>query len=158
VSAVSTDWNDDDQLLAELGEAVRAGDTLPAGFIDLGRAAFAWRDVDADLAALTLDSADAPADALRGVRSGPAALRSMTFVGRELTVELEIHPDAVVGQVAPPTAGQLELRLRDGRTRTVPVDEVGWFTIRPRPAGLFSLRLRTAAGTDVVTEWTALQP
>lgn len=153
-----TDWNDDDQLLADLGEAIRAGGDLPDRFLDLGRAAFAWRDVDGDLAALTFDSAAAPAHALTGVRAGQAALRSMTFVGRELTVELEIHPDAVVGQVAPPAAGDIELRLRDGQTLAVTVDEVGWFTIRPRPAGLFSLRLRTPGGTEVLTEWTALQP
>lgn len=73
-----------------------------------------------------------------------------------LTIELEVTDTALVGQVVPPQPGELTLRRRDGSTRTVPIDDVGWFHLRPRPAGRFQLHLRTADGVSVVTEWTEL--
>ena len=33
-------WEDDDELLAELGEAVRAGDRVPETFISAGKGAY----------------------------------------------------------------------------------------------------------------------
>jgi hypothetical protein len=147
-------WNDDDQLLAELGEAVRGERAVPARFVEIGKAAFAWRDVDADLAALAYDSATSGHAA--GTRAEPAGLRALSFVASRLTIELEVAPDALLGQLVPPQAGEVELHLRDGRTSTVPVDEVGWFVIRPLPAGLFHLRVRPAAGDPVRTEWVRL--
>lgn len=49
----------DEELLAELGAALRTAEEVPAGFVNAGKAAFAWRGVDAELAALTFDSAGA---------------------------------------------------------------------------------------------------
>ena len=49
-------WKDDDQLLAALGVALRSERTVPAGFISTGKAAFSWRGIGAELAALTNDS------------------------------------------------------------------------------------------------------
>ena len=49
-------WMDDDQLLAALGEALRSERGVPAEFIAMGKAAFAWYGIDAELAALTYDS------------------------------------------------------------------------------------------------------
>jgi len=144
----------DDELLSELGEAVRAAEEVPASFVAAGRAAFAWRNLDAELAALTYDSATS--GVLAGTRSEPAALRALTFVARELTIELEVTPDALLGQVVPPQAGELELLGRDGSARTASVDEIGWFAVRPAPVGMFRLRLRTADGASVLTEWTTL--
>jgi hypothetical protein len=187
----SRDWNDDQQLLADLVEAVRAAGQVPERFIELGQAAFAWRGVDAELAALTFDSAapgaldsragdpwasELRADELRAgelragelrageLRASPdsgaeqALLRSLAFAARGLAVELEVGSDALYGQLVPPTAGEVEVRMRDGSTSgdVVSVDELGWFVIRPRPAGLFSLRISPVGGGDVITEWTAL--
>ena len=50
-------WNDDDQLLAALGEALRSERSVPADFIQAGKAAFLWRGIDAEPATLTSDSA-----------------------------------------------------------------------------------------------------
>jgi hypothetical protein len=50
-------WKDDDQLLAALGEALRSGRSMPAGFIPMGKAAFSWRGIDAELATPTHDPA-----------------------------------------------------------------------------------------------------
>jgi hypothetical protein len=111
VTSVDGSWiGDDDRLLAELGEAVRAGRAVPEQFVQIGKAAFAWHDIDAELARLTFDSAPgagmaAAGAAAAGLRSDRAALRSLTFVSSELTIELEVHPDAIRGQVVPPQPG-----------------------------------------------------
>lgn len=58
----------DDRLVAALTEALREAEVVPPRFVDVGRAAFAWHNVDAELAELTYDSllADAvPAPAMR---------------------------------------------------------------------------------------------
>lgn len=147
-------WNDDDQLLSALGEAVREGSEVPARFVELGKAAFAWRDVDAELAAIGHDSATGTVAA--GTRAEPADLRTLSFVASRLTIELEATGEALLGQLVPPQAGEVELHRRDGLTGTTPVDDLGWFVIRPQPSGLFRLRVRQADGEIVITEWVAL--
>jgi hypothetical protein len=144
----------DDALLAELGAAVRAGEQVPASFLAAGRAAFAWRTVDAELATLAMDSATAGVDALPGTRADRASLRALTFVAAGLTLELELTEDALFGQVVPPQPARVELQERNGATRCVEVDDVGWFDFRPAPSGMFRLRVQTAASvTSIVTEW-----
>lgn len=51
--------------LPELAKAMRAEGEAPAAFVEIGKAAFTWHTVDADLATLTHDSADHPTGALR---------------------------------------------------------------------------------------------
>lgn len=147
-------WTDDEELLAELGEALRTAREVPASFIEAGKSAFSWRDVDAELAALTQDTAVTPE--LAGIRAEPLSTRALTFAGAETSIEIEVAPDALHGQVVPPQAGELEVRPRAGDTRAVPVDDVGWFVVKPKPVGLFRLRLRTVAGKTVITDWTTL--
>lgn len=151
-----TNWDSDEQLVADLGEALRTEREVPARFVEIGKAAFAWHSVDADLAALTFDSATDPG-ALAEVRSEPAAVRAMTFSASRLTIELEVTDDALLGQIVPAQAGELEVQSRDGSASSVPIDEVGWFMIRPRPAGLFRLRVRTVDGDEIRTQWTDLR-
>lgn len=146
--------HDDDVLLAELGAAVRAGEQVPASFLAAGRAAFAWRTVDAELATLAVDSAAASVEALPGTRAGRASLRALTFVAAGLTLELELTPDALLGQVVPAQPAQVQLQERGGPGRSAAVDDVGWFAFRPAPSGMFRLRVQTAAGAVVMTEWT----
>jgi hypothetical protein len=153
---MATSWDSDEALVAELGEALRAEREVPARFVEIGRAAFAWHSVDAELAELTFDSATDPG-ALAGVRSEPSTTRAMTFPARRLTIELEVAEDALLGQIVPAQAGEIEVQLRDGSASGVSVDEVGWFVIRPRPAGLFRLRIRTVDGDEIRTLWTDLQ-
>ncbi|MFD8491723.1 hypothetical protein [Amycolatopsis sp. NPDC059657] len=143
----------EEELLAELEAALRTAEEVPAGFVNAGKAAFAWRGVDAELAALTFDSAGAE---VAGTRADSASVRALTYSAAEVTLEVEVGPDALHGQVVPPQAGELDVRLRDGGTTTVPVDAVGWFVVRPKPAGTFRLRLRTADGKTVLTDWTSL--
>lgn len=144
--------SDDDRLLAELGEAHRLAAAVPAGVIAAGRAAFAWRTVDAELAALTYDSVGA---GLVGTRAELATLRALTYATRELTIELELTSEGLLGQLIPAQPGQVQLHGQDGSVRTADIDELGWFAIRPAPSGMCRLRLRTA-DTTVLTEWAML--
>jgi hypothetical protein len=140
---------DDERLIAELAEAVRVGGEVPPDFVAAGKALFAWRTVDADLATLTHDSAADPVGA--GTRAEPGA-RALTFVSGDLSVELELTGDTLLGQVVPPESGRVELHGIGGRVAEVPVDESGWFALRGVPAPMFRLSVHTGAGT-LVTEW-----
>ena len=149
-------WSDDEQLLAELGEALRAARAVPRGFVEAGKAAYTWHDVDAELAALTYDSALDEQVFAAVNRAEPAPLRALTFVSTGLTVELEVTDDALLGQIVPPQPGELEEHLADGRVTTAPIDELGCFVVRPIPSGSFRLHCRTAGGAAVLTDWIAL--
>ena len=150
---MSSDWNDDEQLLAELGAALRARREVPDRLVEIGRAAFAWLSVDAELAELIYDSA-ASRTPFAGTRAGPADRRALTFVTTELTIELELAPDALSGQLVPPQRGTVDVHTRDGSTSSAEADDVGWFVVRPRPMGLCSLLIRTSDGREVRTGWT----
>jgi hypothetical protein len=150
-------WNDDEQLLAALGEALRAADEVPRQFVDAGKAVYTWHNVDAELAALTFDSASESAGRVPALtRTEMAPLRALTFASPRLSIHLEVTRDALHGQVVPEQAGEIELRPATGAPTTIEVDEVGWFVIRPAPSGAFRLRCHTAAGTAVLTDWITL--
>ncbi|MEV4621600.1 hypothetical protein AB0J74_23185 [Asanoa sp. NPDC049573] len=138
----------DDEILAALAAARRSATSVPERIREIGRSAFAWRTVDAELAALTPDPAV-------GARAEPAAVRALTFAARDLTIEVEVTDDALHGQVVPPQRGEIELRDRSGVVAVAQVDDVGWFVLGPLPRGMFRLHLR-AGDAVVVTEWITI--
>jgi hypothetical protein len=145
----SQQWTDDDALLAALGEAVRAEREVPHDFIEAGKAAFTWHSIDAELAALTFDSAVSAAVA--AVRAEEASLRFLTFTSSDLTIEVEIGADAIIGQIVPPQAGRVDACPARGAVVTAPIDEIGCFIIRPRPASPFRLHCHADSGVSVLT-------
>jgi hypothetical protein len=151
---VHDSW-DDEQLLAALREAVRARQAVPAWFVDTAKSAYAWHNIDAELAQLTYDS-EADLDRAAAVRSETASIRALTFTSPHLTLELEVTENSLVGQIIPPRAGTLEAQTRPGVTTTTTVDEIGCFAVEPIPDGPFRLRCRTADGIDVLTGWITL--
>lgn len=161
-------WSDED-LLAELGDALRAEREVPGALVEAGKAIFTWRSVDAELAELTrahltydslVDDAALQGDdagLLVGVRSEQsAALRALTFAADELSIELEVTDGAVLGQLVPPQAATVEVLTPDSARIEVPVDDVGWFTVRPVPTSRFRLTCRLTSGASVVTDWISL--
>ena len=136
-------WPDDDQLLAALGDAVRAAQDVPPQFVAAGQAAYAWRTIDAELAALTYDSAlsENAGRQPAGTRAEPAVLRGLTFTSDRLTVEIQ-----------PAQAGQAEVQLVTGTSTVIRIDSIGWFALRPAPGVAFRLRFRTGS-EDVLTSW-----
>jgi hypothetical protein len=124
---------DDDELLAALGEAIKAQDPVPSWFVQTGKNAYAWHNIDADL----------------------ATIGALTFTSAHLSIELEVADGSLFGQVVPPQAGTLETRTKAGMT-TAPVDETGFFTVAPIPPGPFLLRFGTTDGAYVMTGWITL--
>jgi len=147
-------WYDDDRLLAALGEALGSARGVPARFTEMGRAAYAWHGVDAELATLTYDSVSTGDWAvLAASRAEPASLRNLTFTSGDLTIELELATDCLLGQLVPPQPGWIQARTATGDAVTAAIDQVGGFAIRPVPRGSFRLHCHTEAGADVLTGW-----
>jgi hypothetical protein len=142
----------DDELLAELRDALQEAHDVPDSFVAAGKAAFTWRTVDADLAVLARDSS-----ALAGTRTESATIRSMTFVAAALTIEIEVMADAIAGQLVPPQSARIEVQHRDGTLRTTATDEVGWFSVGlPRRGTAFRIRVTLPDHTSVMTPWVNL--
>jgi hypothetical protein len=145
---------DDEQLMAALGEAIRARRAVPDWFVETGKSAYAWHNIDAELAQLTYDSSrDTERAAV--VRSENASIRALTFASPHLRLELEVSGNSLLGQVIPPQAGTLETHTKAGVT-TSHVDEIGCFAVDPIPDSPFRLRCRMTDGTDVLTGWITL--
>src|SRR5262249_53287072 len=132
----------------------------PERFVEAAKAAYTWHTVDAELAALTYDSAAQPAGRpghLAGVRAESAPLRALTFTTSRLRIQIEVTGDALHGQIIPEEPAEIEVRPRSDRC-PLEADEVGCFTIRPIPTGPFQLHCRTASGATVLTSSIALNP
>jgi hypothetical protein len=146
---------DDDQLLAVLKEALRAQRDVPAEFTEAGKNAYAWHNIDAELAQLTYDSLQDRA-ASPSVRSETASIRALTFTSDHLSIEIEVNEDSLLCQLVPTDEATVELQTRAGVVARIEVDEVGCFAIRPVPASPFRLSCQTTDGATVVTGWITL--
>jgi hypothetical protein len=145
---------DDEQFLAALGEAMRAREAVPEWFVETGKNAYAWHNIDAELAQLTYDSL-VDHEQAAAVRSEAASIRALTFTSTRLSIELEVAESSLLGQIIPPRAGTLEVHTTAGVTSS-PVDEIGCFVVDPIPSSPFRLRCRTEDGADVLTGWITL--
>ena len=145
---------EDDKLLAALREALSASEAVPAWFVETGKSAYAWHNIDAELAQLTYDSFSDQRMAT-ATRSETASIRALTFTSANLSMELEVSEDSLLGQIIPPRAGMLEIHTKTG-VITTSVDEIGCFAVDPKPDTSFRLRCRIADGTDVLTGWINL--
>jgi len=145
---------DDDELLAALGEAMRARRAVPDWFVEMGKNAYGWHNIDVELAQLTYDSSR-DQDVVAAVRSEAASIRALTFTSSRLSIELEVAESSLLGQIVPPRAGTLEIHTTAGVTSS-PVDEIGCFAVDPTPTTPFRVRCRTEDGADVLTGWITL--
>lgn len=146
---------DDDILLAALREALAAREAVPVSFVEAAKSAYAWHNIDAELARLAYDSwQDAEAGA--ALRSESASIRALTFQSALFSIEVEITDDALLGQLVPVQRGMVELQTLAGQTMIAPVDDVGRFIIEPRPGSPFRLRCHTETQADVLTGWVTL--
>ena len=145
---------DDEELLAALGEAMRVRQAVPEWFVETGKNAYAWHDIDAELAQLTYDSL-VDRERAAAVRSEAASIRALTFTSARLSIELEVAKSSLLGQIIPPRADTLEVHTTAGVTSS-PADEIGCFVVEPIPNSPFRLRCRTDDGADVLTGWITL--
>lgn len=154
MSTVTERW-DDEQLLTALRQAVRARQAVPPEFVEAAKNAFAWHNIDAELAELTYDSSR-DAELAPSTRAETASIRALTFTSAHLTIELEVTHDSLLGQIVPAQPGTIKVQLRDGAESTVTADNIGRFRIRPMPAGTFRLHCRTSADADALTSWITM--
>ncbi|MFF9028757.1 hypothetical protein [Streptomyces iakyrus] len=132
----------------ELRQAAAVLDPVPAELQQIAVDAYALHDLDARVAELTFDSL---VDALpvRGVTDTP---RMLTFRAGEVTVDVEVTAQGLMGQVLPPQPARIEILGGPRPGSPLTADDLGRFTGDVPLSGPFALRLRTG-GDVVVTEW-----
>ena len=148
VALTAAPW-DDDRLMAELRAALQQAGAPTPSMTAAGEAAFSWRSVDVELAVLSEESSAAEPVLVRG---SPAAPRTREFRGGHLSVEFEETETGLVGQLVPPTAGQITLLGPDGELGRASADELGCFTLGHPSGDLVRVRCETPDGV-LVTEW-----
>ena len=146
-------WTDED-LLTELGAALREEEAPDAAFIRAAQTAFAWRTVDAELETIGLAAGCGLSGAGRVRGAGPGQPRLLAFHGERVSAEVEVDETGMVGQLSPPGPGRVTLITPDGPQATAVADEVGGFTLPPA-SGPIRLDCESAAGR-FITEWTTL--
>ncbi|PZT71084.1 hypothetical protein DN402_01795 [Streptomyces sp. SW4] len=139
---------DDGMLEEELRQAAAILDPVPAELSRIAVEAHALHDVDARLAELTFDSL-VDGIPVRGEEDPP---RMLTFTAGEVTIDVEVGADGLIGQLLPPGPARIEVLSGPQATGSLHADDLGRFTGQAPQAGPFALRLLTG-GDVVVTEW-----
>lgn len=151
---------DDHELEDELRRLAARHDRVPAELMQAAIDAFAFRDLDAELAELVFDSMldDDPATLVRS----SSGRRLVSFQAAGLTIDIEVTtagPErTVMGQVIPPQRAAVEIRRREG-VSAVDTDDLGRFTSPGLRSGPVSLRVRPAGagqGPAIVTDWVSI--
>lgn len=132
----------------ELRQAAAVLDPLPPALLQIAVDAYALHDLDARVAELTFDSL-VDAIPVRGATDVP---RMLTFTAGEVTLDVEVTAEGLMGQVLPPQPARVEVLGGPQTTAPLTADDLGRFTTATPPSGPFALRLRTDDDV-VVTEW-----
>lgn len=145
----------DEQLLSELGAALRSVEPITDQDVACARGAFTWRTIEDDLAlaALVYDSSIEDRPLMRGA-AVPAG-RTLIFEGDTLSVEIDATPDALLGRVVPPGRAAISLLTLGGPVGETTTDDIGSFVFDTTPTGPMRLLCRTAT-TSLATDWVRL--
>ena len=92
-------WDDDQHILDDLSDALRAA-ALAGTIAEYGKGAYAWPTVDQDLLLASL-SFDSSLERVQERRADPDDPRVLVFTASPLSLELEVLPDRIVGQIVP---------------------------------------------------------
>lgn len=148
----------EESLFERLAQIADETEPVPVEVGAAARAAFGFRDIDAQIAALIRDSADEPE--LAGVRDSDSdRLLSFELAGDRpgpVTVELQVGTVAqdfrdVVGQISGTVLTGAAVDTA-GESRELTVDD-GFFVARDVPAGPVRLRFTTDRGNRIATSW-----
>lgn len=147
----------DEALIAELGRVVAQVDPPPELVLELGRAAFAMRTLDSELAELVRDS-EQEALAVRGTATGP---RLLSFEADGIGVELQVAGTGrsvdVMGQVSGAEPATLAVRLEGAAGEVAAeVDDLGMFRATDLPAGRLRVHVLVDSERRVTTSWVTL--
>lgn len=154
-------WHsDDDALMRELKEAVVREQAVTEEVLRSARAAYDWRgvdtglDLDLELLSLSFDSLLADAVGVRGPTAD--APRVLVFDGEDLTVELEVGEDVLMGQVVPARPDRVTMECADGVVDEADADEAGFFLLRRPVRGPIRLKWRHGESSGAVTGWISI--
>jgi len=149
-------WHDDDVLMERLAEAVGRERTVPEHVMQAAKDTFDWRGVDEELELLTLSFDSSLTEAV-GVR-GPAtdSPRMLVFDGEELTIEIEVGQDVLMGQVVPARSELVILQCADGRVDEATADDAGFFLLRRPVQGPIRLKWPNGEAAGAVTGWISI--
>ncbi len=138
------DQGPDDPLVDELRGFFGRTDPVPAHVLDAARAAIEFRDLDAQLAELLMDSALEDKE-LAGVRGVGQRLLSFGFADRFLEVDISATgaTRTLSGYIVPAESGTLRVDSAQGALEAA-VDEQGRFPRRGLPAAPLRLAVRVA--------------
>ncbi len=145
----------DDELERRLRALATEADPPPELVVESARAAFALRDLDAELAELIADSAvDDPAVLTRAVVSD---VRMLSFECGDVVVELDVEADPLSRRVrlsglAVGAVGVVTIVRADSRS-TVDLADGGRFVADSVEPGPLRLELTTPDGRRVTTSW-----
>ena len=149
-------WYDDDALMEGLTEAVARERTVPEHVMQAAKDTFDWRGVDAELELLTLSFDSLLTEAV-GVRGpAPDSPRMLVFDGEDLTIEIEVGHDVLMGQVVPARSERVILQCADGRVEEVTADDAGFFHLRRPPQGRIRLKWPNGEAAGAVTGWISI--
>jgi hypothetical protein len=142
----------DDKLIEELRSVLRRTDPVPGDVTDFAKAAFGWRRLDADLAELLEDSALESESAALARGSGG---RSLTFRSDDLTIDIEVEADTLLGQLAPvPNSATIELQDTNRTVvTTTESDTLGRFRLTLQVDGRLRLRVLRPDAQPLETSW-----
>jgi hypothetical protein len=134
-------------------------DPVPQLLEDGARAAFTWRTVDAELAELMRDSAEAEEEAGSLVRGGHGP-RQLSFESPRLGIELEVTATGprlrrVEGQLLPPADATITFERPGEDGLTVQADELGRFVLDGLRAGVVRLHV-ALGGAQIAIPWTTI--
>jgi len=150
------DWPD---LAAELRAVFDLVDPVPPEVEAVAYGALAWRELEADLAELVADTADAETQ-LADVRRSGDLPRLVTFEAPGVVVEVEVadtgRTRSLLGQLVPIGPATVEVQTPDDAT-SVEADELGRFALEDVSAGPVRLNFTLSEGERrIVTSWTTV--
>jgi hypothetical protein len=145
---------EDARILARLREGLAQSEPVPSDVTEFARAAFGWRNIDAELAELDFDSIDEEIPS--GVRStGTARMISFQAGQWMLDIEFDEGSGRLIGQISPESTFTVELHT-SGALFTVESDELGRFSAEGIAPGPLSLVLRFPDRSVIKTQWVVL--
>ena len=148
------DQDKDSGLIAALRDGLAASDPVPSDVKEFAKAAFSWRELDAELAELEYDSVEEEIPA--GVRSS-TVVRMMSFQAGRWMIDIEYDETAgrLMGATSPPARYTVELHTAGARF-AIESDDSGRFTAEDVVRGPLAMVLRFADGEVVKTPWVVL--
>lgn len=150
----------DDTTEAELRAIFAHMDPVPELLTEGARSAFTWRTVDAELAELMRDSADAAEEESGLLLRGDHGPRQLSFESPRLGIEIEVTETGprerrLAGQLLPPAAATVTIERPGEDGLSVQADDLGRFVLDGLRAGVVRLHV-ALRGTQIAIPWTTI--